>query len=159
MELRDLINSLHTTQSSYHHHKETMAYAGTALYLSAASAVSFKGPKIWDLGTQRIWTLVLLIFTAAISFAFVGWQLFNRRRAANIVNACIDLSTALISSDATPDVAPYQIYGLTLPKCLADRINKITSDRCCLQVLPFSELLTYLIMFAWTVFAGFSINR
>ena len=72
---------------SYHDHKESMAYAGFALYSAAFGAllVTNRWPPAWLLcasSNTRIWACLALILVFCIAMLFVSWQLRNRRLAA-----------------------------------------------------------------------------
>lgn len=157
MLVKDLVLSLHTTYRSYHDHKENMAYTSAVLYLSAASSVAFAGSKVWEVGPQARLLSALLISIVVTAFVFVWWQLRNRRWAANMVRACIDLETELVSSPATLDITPSRYDGLTVPKCLVDRLTGIASNRCFLRGPLLSEIATLFVMLIWTVLAALRI--
>jgi hypothetical protein len=64
--------------STYHNHKEQMAYLGAVAYIGACAAFIFS-PRQLPLQCS---SLALLIFTAAVGLLYVWWQLRRRDEAA-----------------------------------------------------------------------------
>src|SRR5690348_14078458 len=86
MTRSDDLASLRDYWGVYHNHKEQMAFAGTTVYLAAATAMVMH--PTWPKGPPHWLMLKLMIASIVIAFAFVAWQLRNRETAAGIVSAC-----------------------------------------------------------------------
>ena len=75
---------------TYHHHKEQMAYAASALFLTGSAALTFLDISRVIRGSFLAWIALLGIVktTAILGGLFIFWQLRNREIAAHMLKAC-----------------------------------------------------------------------
>jgi len=156
--LEELILAHRDYYGGYHHHKEQMAYTAATLYLGAATTVVIQGSKVWSWDSVCLVAL-LLVGSATVGFAFVGWQLYQRAIAANIVMACTTLATRLLahSGESAPNISATAYRGLTFPQLLVDELKSIDQNRTLLGGPRMSAALTLLAMFLWSVAAFIAI--
>jgi hypothetical protein len=81
--------------AAYHNHKETMAYAATALYLGGAVVALTTLDKL----TMSSWVVVagVAVVAGAVTGGFVGWQLERRAEAARRTAACVNRLVAMVA--------------------------------------------------------------
>ncbi|MGA1841919.1 MAG: hypothetical protein ACMUIU_14975 [bacterium] len=94
-ELLDLVKSYHDYYGTYHHHKEIMAYSATGLFLTGCSYICFnKNTYAYPI------SIILIIFILGILLIFfIVWQLRQRLFAANMVSACINLISKILTNN------------------------------------------------------------
>jgi hypothetical protein len=80
------MTTMHNKWIAYHDHKEHMAFAGTGLYLTGATAfMLIRRPSVLGIG----WIGVLAILVTAFGgWLFVFWQFNRRAEAAYFSRAC-----------------------------------------------------------------------
>lgn len=129
----------------YHHQKEQMAYAATALFLTGAAWL------MYDSTAQVSGLMVALALVIGVAaFAFVAWQLRQRRFAADMVEACERLLACTLSNNQSPaPLTDTRLYnGLLIPHFLVDEMVAIADARKPFRGALLSELITYLTMLA-----------
>jgi len=148
------LSSLRDHWASYHHHKEQMAFSVATLYLAAATAVVFKAADFWPPRVPHWLIVKLLIATAILAFAFVGWQLRNRETAAGIVRACEDLLRDG-ANEANREDAPEPPFwrGVPLPVLVTRKIEELSRRGEFLAGPKSAAFITYAAMGAWTLAA------
>lgn len=108
--LIDLLNA----RRVYHHHKETMAYAATALYVLAfgTTLVSTNWPPEWFMERPAVRgasTVAAITVAWILLLAFVKWQLRLRRRATIEVAGTETLLASWIQTrPSTEDLQPWR---------------------------------------------------
>lgn len=129
----------------YHHQKEQMAYAATALFLTGAAWLVYDATD--QVSGLKV-ALALVIGVAA--FAFVAWQLRQRRFGADMVEACERLLARTLSDNQSPaPLADVRMYnGLPMPHFLFDELVAIAEARKPFRGALLSEFITYLTMLA-----------
>jgi hypothetical protein len=155
MPLEELILSHLDYYGTYHHHKESMAFTAATLYISAATAVFIKGPEVWSWGSACL-VAVLLGSSCAIGFMIVGWQLYQRALAADIVMACTAVATTLLTPPAAgagPNVLLSRYRGLPFPQILIDELNTVAQNRNLLGGSRPAAIFTLIAMLTWSVAA------
>jgi len=101
-EFLDYLQSFRDYYGRYHHHKEVMAWAATALFLSGCFFILLK-PGIFGGLCKNLWTflIVVVFFTLvfALFFCFI-WKQFKFRYFTDIVvKSCINLSVKILEND------------------------------------------------------------
>jgi hypothetical protein len=94
---------------SYHDHKESMAYAGAALYVAAfgTALVSKDWPPFWGPASKQLAVVTVTVAWLAMLF-YQKWQLRRRRWAALRVAATERLLASWISRSPTEeDLTPW----------------------------------------------------
>jgi hypothetical protein len=101
-EFLDYLQSFRDYYGRYHHHKETMAWAATALFLSGCFFILLK-PGIFGSLYKNLWIflIVAVLFTLlfALFFCFIWRQLKFRHFSAAVVAACINLSVKILENE------------------------------------------------------------
>ena len=149
-ELRASLTSYRDIFGAYHNHKEQMAYLATTLYLSAATWAAFEGPSSLGSGSARIAMALLLSFSPLAASTFVIWQLWKRRLAADIVEACNSLLATKLDDQLT-EARPYG--GVQLPSRLVEAIIAKNDERPSWHGPRPSEAITVTVILVWTAFA------
>lgn len=169
-EQQDRIVALVDYYSAYHHHKETMAYAASTLYLSAAVALVVGRKQVLCLmaGTpwyeSPLWWLLLL--TAVVALHVVGWQYRRRHVAALCLAACVSVLSNFDSEwgameptefNPKPETGKWHCPrwlqvawsgdNVCLPACVVSKFKKRRKDGTGGGV---SSILTVVLMVAWT---------
>jgi hypothetical protein len=112
----DVLKALLAQQTSYHNHKEIVAYAATTLYTSAAVATAVSKDTWEGLSRPRAWVLVSAAIVGwAITSGFVWWQLRMRSDAARRVAAYFN---DLVAAATLPTDARVSTTAPLLPKLL-----------------------------------------
>jgi hypothetical protein len=152
MSLEEVILQHRNYYGTYHHHKESMAYTAATLYLAAATALMIGKPEVWS-SVSACLVVVLLISSCAISFMFVGWQLYQRAIAADIVMACTSITTLLLTPTdrAAPNASPGRYRGLLFPQILVDELITLEQNRTLLGGSRQAAILTLIAMLLWSV--------
>ena len=135
--------------STYHNHKEQMAYIATGLYLTAASALFFRKPlNVTDKLTYQCIIIIFAFLFSIAAFEFVRWQIALRRIANDIIAACDFLRlTRLQDCYAEPDAIPitYWRSGLKIdmPLCVFTELSNLRSTQALerLKVLTLGPIL------------------
>lgn len=154
LAVTDYLRETRQYYAAYHNHKEQMAYAGTALYLAALTAVALSPGTMWLPSIRTLLYAKGVVALAVVGFAFVGWQLRNREYAANIIQACGDeLTRALSPQHGYLDLTPTKVGYHAFPAFLAERVRGIDAGRLWLEGPRVSEAITYLVMLIWFVVA------
>jgi hypothetical protein len=162
MSLDELVSSYRDYYGSYHHHKEQMAYAVSVLYLGAATAVFFTGPRIWNYPASNLLTTLVLIASFISAFAFVWWQMRQREFAAEMVAACTKLAAQSVSSTlANPDLSETEYRRHLFPAVLVEELKATRNERRSIRRFisgpRLSECITYLAIVLWSLAALASI--
>lgn len=88
--------------SAYHDHKESMAWAGVAVYLVAFGSGVIGPRELFD-GNER-WAVILGVCASwFIALMYIRWQLLRRRWAAIRVQAIQELLAKWIENSSAPD--------------------------------------------------------
>ena len=131
----------------YHHHKEQMAYAATALYLVAAAWLMFDSSELIASGPQKCYRAIFIAIVGVAAVAFVTWQLWQRRFAANVVEACTRLLARAGGSEPPSTLVDPRMYnGILLPHFLVDELVTVAEAPGCVRGPRISELITYVTM-------------
>jgi hypothetical protein len=145
-ELVTAVASYHDYYGQYHHHKEQMAYSATVLYLAGAAWLVFAKPDVLDLCPQKWYRIAFVTIVAIAAFAFVVWQLRQRRFAANVVEASTRILTRLGSGEAITLFDARDYKGLLLPHFFVDELVTVAEARSGIRGAGVSELITYATM-------------
>jgi hypothetical protein len=89
----------------YHAHKESMAYAGLALFAAAAGAILIADkwpPAAWGVYRTTIATVALMAFWAVV-LLYLRFQLRRRRWAALRIAGCEHVLAKWATGDLKPD--------------------------------------------------------
>lgn len=101
-EVLDLLKDLQAHYGTYHNHKENVGWAGVALFAvlmaGIATAVRQRSPQIDFSSIARGGVSLLVIGVWLVCFAYVYKQFDLRKRAADLVAACICLRSQVISN-------------------------------------------------------------
>jgi hypothetical protein len=151
VSLLQQIESYRNDYGQYHHHKEVMAYGATVLYVTAAVWITFQptNPLMAGGPGWLLPRLILLLVTAALTFAFIVWQLRQRRFAADMVAACTNLLARSIPGQPPSwptDAVPYN--GVQLPHVIVDELIGVEQQRGAFRGTGVSEWLTYIMLLA-----------
>jgi hypothetical protein len=86
----DFVHALWSHYRAYHDHKESMAYAGAALYIATfgTGLVSSAWPPFWGYAATVPLALIAIVLAWAIFNGFIRFQLRNRRWAALRIAGC-----------------------------------------------------------------------
>lgn len=107
-EVVELLKDLQAQFGAYHNHKESMAWAGVALFavLMAAVAASIRqSPPLSALSfAARVATSLFVAGACSVCWLYVQQQFALRRRAADLFAACIGLRSQVISEPSRPIV-------------------------------------------------------
>lgn len=125
-ELLSFLESQQNYYGTYHHHKETMAWSGVALYFAGVVALANFAPES---PSARFAGTLFAIFISAALFQFVMKQHEWRRVGGKIVAKCLELRCNLIGNtlkimehDMSP--TPLQNTECIFPKKLVELINE-----------------------------------
>lgn len=91
--------------SSYHAHKEAMAYGGLTIFAAVVGAVIINEnwpPKVWGSYSRTIALFAITVLWAAV-LAFLRFQLRNRRWAALRMAGCEHILAMWASSQLKPE--------------------------------------------------------
>ncbi len=149
-------------QSSYHNHKETMSWVVTALYVPGIIALGYIAEnKLKDeFITCGQYLLVFLIFAllASLVFIFVYRQFKLRSRAADIVDALIELVNEVSKDDGivqswneNSEIEkgkhwPQFIENKIVPGKGRDLLTKLTTDGVCYAAIIISTIIALLLI-------------
>jgi len=155
MNLLSVVLSHGSGASSYLGEKEKTAYASTTLYLTGVSWWVLH-TSFWDAAQQQRFTLTLATFVAvaatALAWIFVTWQLRNRRVAAVIQAACINVAARIVANEfpAGSDVS-HRLWNnrYLMPAPLVTEIGVVEpQQRSDVQT---SERITHVAIALWAV--------
>jgi hypothetical protein len=90
------VAALLADNSTYHNHKEQMAYLGAVAYIGAAAAFTFSTRHL----PLRCSSLAVLVLTAIAGLVYVCWQLRRRDEAAGAAEGYYNLLVAALPKDA-----------------------------------------------------------
>jgi hypothetical protein len=97
-EVLDFLKDLQTHYGTYHNHKETLAWAAVALIsgfmISVASQFRDKAKLCCQ---EQLIMSIIIIVVFAFCFGYVYIQFALRKRAADIIAACLRLRSLIIS--------------------------------------------------------------
>ncbi len=101
--------------------------------------------------------IAFIVIVAIAAFAFVFWQLRQRRFAGNIVEASTRLLTRLGGGEpfALTDARVYNGLLPLLPHFLVDELVTVTEARSCIRGAGVSELIAYATMIAAAILVVF----
>ena len=123
MNPSDIIENLRRYYSSYHDHKETLAYSATTLYVGAATAIALRAHTIFSELRPVCLGPTLLILAFVFAHAFIIWQLANRHVAATILHASSVVILNISASGAPqPNMSLSYWRDQPLPKVITDQI-------------------------------------
>lgn len=95
-DFRSLVISTEASYGSYHHHKETMAWAATALYVGGLLGLAaFEIDGLTGAAART----VITVLTAIMAVLFINAQFSDRAEAASIIAACNMLVTRLTAPE------------------------------------------------------------
>ena len=134
----------------YHNHKELLAYGAATLYLTAVTWVIINGPCGIGPSPKSLIMVLLNIAGVSVSFAFVCWQLKNRRIASEIVAGCNAVLAKAANSIATDSRTH---AGIPLPQYLVDAITQANERRTWQGTPRISTVVTLVAMGLWTILA------
>ena len=150
-EFLDYLQSFRDYYGRYHHHKEVMAWAATALFLSGCFFILVK-PGIFGGLYKNLWTflIVAVVFTLvfALFFTFIWWQLSLRDFSNTVVIACINLSVKILEDDKIglnykkTELEGGFCKGVLWPKALIDEYKSVVKK----QTRNCSECTTYSVL-------------
>ncbi len=115
-QLHEYLRAVLSLRSSYHDHKEQMATAAATLYIGGALTL-MANPVSFGL------RVVIFVYVSVMAFAFVTWQLYNRRQASFFVTACLRLMARLLTEEHG-DLELNDPNGVW-PKALAKEIESV----------------------------------
>jgi len=105
---KEILEFLRDTQAyfgSYHNHKESSAWAGIVLYcVVLVNLIDAIEPQISSpsFTREKLWITLGVGLGAVICSMYIRGQLALRKRAADVVAACIRLRSEIISDPSTP---------------------------------------------------------
>lgn len=150
-EFLDYLQSFRDYYGRYHHHKEVMAWAATALFLSGCFFILLK-PGIFGGFYKNLWTFLIvsvpftLVF--ALFFDFIWRQLRFRYFANLVVKACINLSVKIFENEKIQlnykkiELEGGFSKGVLWPKALIDEYKSAVKK----QTRIHSECITYSVL-------------
>jgi len=110
-DIREYIDTTRKHFAAYHDHKEKMAYAATALYLTGASILIFQKEPEWIKSVSCAYVTLTVVVFAALSLSFIWWQLIKKYHAGVVVSACDSLRIAWLKEPpANQDISQTK-YG------------------------------------------------
>jgi len=150
-EFLDYLQSFRDYYGRYHHHKEVMAWAATALFLSGCFFILLR-TEIFGGLYKNLWTFLIpaVLFTLmfALFFCFI-WKQFKFRYFANIVvKSCINLSVKILEDDKIglnykkTELEGGFSKGVLWPKVLIDEYKSVVKKQ---PGIP-SECITYSVL-------------
>jgi CBS domain containing-hemolysin-like protein len=101
--------------STYHNHKEQMAYLGAIAYIGAAAVFTFSCQSLLPLRHSAI---ALLAFTAAAGLWYVWWQLQQRDTAAQTAMRYYNILVKALPEDERSRVLLARAPKTRIPKML-----------------------------------------
>ena len=96
--------------------------------------------------SQKWYRIAFVTIVAIAAFAFVVWQLRQRRFAANVVEASTRILTRLGSGEAITLFDARDYNGLLLPHFFVDELVTVAEARSGIRGAGVSELITYATM-------------
>jgi len=156
-----------TFWETYHHHKEQMGYVATALYLTAAAALSFADLPGLSESPFASWLifLALVLITGFAGLFFVHWQLSLREFAAAMLRACGVLIVRWTTLAPSPEDLSFVTNpdGRPMTRALLDAYEQVKGTYKWHQNPRFIRIVTLVIMSLWGIvalthvlYAGFS---
>ncbi|MBI4348481.1 MAG: hypothetical protein HY553_16695 [Elusimicrobia bacterium] len=159
----ELVRSYVGIYGTYRQNKEQMAYGATVLYLGAAAWI-VSGTAFWTGFAPWQFAGLSLLFavTAGGAFLFVGWQFQQRRRASDMVHACMRVTANWLRNGfGNDDVEPVLLAspgvfwsgtGLMWgPKAVADQLTERIRGRTSWWA---PRDVTFAVMAVWTLAAA-----
>lgn len=144
--LRDYITLTRQHFAMYHDHKEKMAYAAIALYLTGVSVLVFQGEPGWIKNVSCPLMNLMIIAFAGLTSSFIIWQFRKRYQAAMIVSGCDKVRIQwLRDSPIGSDVSPTSYNKIEMPMFLYIAIDNVKTP---LTIL-WSSLVTLIVVIAW----------
>jgi hypothetical protein len=110
---------------AYHHHKETMAYSATALFLGGMS--TFIVSDFWHQWPRdhKVALAAGIMVTTALTLGFVLWQFQQRLIGSDMVAACTDLTADWITAPPIEtDLQALELDGHRWPAALTTRFRQ-----------------------------------
>jgi hypothetical protein len=145
---RTYITNLREYFSTYHHHKEQMAFSAAALYLTGITALVIQPDIIWARIFHPAVTIIFVIIFSLLAIGFVSWQLIMRSFAADIVSACDDLTTKwLVAFNVNLNLEQTNYRGRKMPQFLEDELE--SQHRINKRWLP--NTITIASMIIWSI--------
>jgi hypothetical protein len=96
----DLLKDLQSHYGTYHNHKENVAWAGIALFVVLVAGIA-NTLRQADLScVARAGTSLVVIGACVVCWLYVYEQFRLRRRAADLVAACVRLRSDVVSNPA-----------------------------------------------------------
>ena len=145
-EIREYVAATRKHFATYHDHKEKMAYAATALYLTGVSVLIFQKEPGWIKAMSCAYSTLAVVVFAGLALSFICWQLLKKYHAGTIVSACDSLRVAWLKEcPATLDMSKTR-YGLVeVPKFLHAAIEGVKNPWSIL----WSSVVAILVVVVW----------
>ena len=152
----DRLLALVTAETTYHNHKETMAYSAATL-LIAASAGSLNVAPFWQHYNLYLFLLfvTLLVISAYATGKYVKWQFDMRLESATRKHCYISVATQWTHSppsadDLTP--TPYERKDQhSFPKFVVKKLEE--REPIQRKIVRVSERATFALMALWSIAA------
>jgi hypothetical protein len=126
---REYITTTRQHFSTYHNHKEQMAYIITVLYITIATALITQKDPEWANMFANWYAKTVIAAYSVLSLVFVWWQLTMRKFAADIIAACDSLRIQWLKQFPSDlDVSPTRYKNRELPAFLKKAIVTDSSD-------------------------------
>jgi hypothetical protein len=121
--IREYITTTRQHFSTYHNHKEQMAYIITVLYLTIATAlITPRDPGLVKMFADWYAKAIIAAYSV-LSFVFVWWQLAMRTFAADIIAACDSLRIQWLQQFPSDlSVSPTRYKNRLMPVFLREAI-------------------------------------
>jgi len=150
-EFLDYLQSSRDYYGRYHQHKEVLAWAATALFLSGCFFILLKQGIFGGL-YKNLWTFLIaaVLFTLvfALFFRFIWWQLRLRCFSNIVVKACINLYVKILENDKIrlnfkkTELEGGFSKGVLWPKVLIDEYRSVEKKQPGIR----SECITYSVL-------------
>lgn len=161
-EILDLLKDLQAHYSTYHNHKETVAWAGVVLFsgLMVGVASLFRdrvSQAEFSCQARAIVSLIVIVAVLVVCL-YVYKQFALRKRAADLVAACIRLRSGLVSAPSSPinaadwaalpkpssgmqssDVLPQKVLTTADELSAVGQASRILLEACAYAILVFTS--------------------
>ena len=135
--------------TAYHNHKESMAWAATAFYISGILTMAFLSKDTSECVVKVLATTFTVVVLIGI-YCFTIMQFNNRWVAAGRVEGLIRTIGDIAKGDEPSNMVWVREEGKLYPKCVEDRIPAITRFNSSRMLV---EIPSYAVIFAATVVA------
>jgi hypothetical protein len=126
--IREYITTTRQHFSTYHNHKEQMAYIMTVLYITIAAALVTQKDPEWVNMFAYWYAKAVIGGYSVLSLVFVWWQLKMRTFAADIIAACDSLRIEWLQQFPSDlNVSPTRYKNRQMPAFLKEAIGNVPS--------------------------------